>query len=167
VHPRQWLLRHSGASPESHADGTHYPGTHIAGCYNRLIAEVAGHRIENEDIVNAPSWLPLTFRIGGGPWLGSREFETLESHQVLDLRGGVLKRRLRVRDAQGRETTIRQRWFVHMEYRHLAGLSVTTTPENWSGPVTVRSAIDGNVTNAGVARYRSLRGDHLIPIEAV
>jgi trehalose/maltose hydrolase-like predicted phosphorylase len=156
-----------GASPESHDDGIHYPGTYIAGCYNRLITEIAGHRIVNEDIVNAPNWLPLTFRIGDGPWLGSPDFETLESRQVLDLHGGVLKRRLRVRDAQGRETTIQQRRFVHMEYRHLAGLSVAITPENWSGPVTVRSAIDGNVTNAGVARYGSLRGDHLVLVEAV
>ena len=156
-----------GAWPESHADGIHYPGTYIAGCYNRLTTEVAGHRVENEEIVNAPNWLPLSFRIGEGPWLGAVDFDTLESHQVLDLRRGVLDRWLRVRDAHGRETAIRQRRFVHMEDRHLAGLSIAITPENWSGPVTVRSGIDGDVANEGVARYSGLRGDHLVPVDAV
>jgi trehalose/maltose hydrolase-like predicted phosphorylase len=156
-----------GAWPESRADGIHYPGTYIAGCYNRLTTEVAGHRVENEEIVNAPNWLPLSFRIGDGPWLGGVDFDTLESHQMLDLRRGVLDRWLRVRDAQGHETVIRQRRFVHMDDRHLAGLSVAITAENWSGPITLRSGIDGDVANAGVARYSGLRGDHLVPVEAV
>jgi alpha,alpha-trehalase len=156
-----------GAWPESRADGIHYPGTYIAGCYNRLITQVAGRWVENEDIVNAPNWIPLSFRIGDGPWLGTPDFDMLESQQVLNLRCGVLERRFRVRDAQERETIIRQRRFVHMEDRHLAGMSVEITPENWSGPVTLRSGIDGDVTNAGVARYRNLRGDHLVPVEAL
>lgn len=161
------LFATRGAWPESRADGIHYPGTYIAGCYDRLTTQVAGRRVENEDIVNAPNWLPLSFRIGDGPWLGSVDFETPESRQVLDLRRGVLDRWLRVRDAQGRITVIQQRRFVHMEDRHLAGLSVAITPENWSGPVTVRSGIDGDISNTGVARYASFRGDHLVPIEAV
>lgn len=156
-----------GAWPESHADGIHYPGTYLAGCYDRLATEVAGRRIENEEMVNAPNWLPLSFRIGDGPWLGAADLEMLESRQVLDLRHGVLDRWLRVRDTQGRETAVRQRRFVHMEDRHLAGLAVAITPENWSGPLTVRSGIDGDVVNTGVARYSGLRHDHLVPVEAV
>jgi len=38
-------------------------------------------------------------------------------------------------------------------------------PEDWSGPLEVRSGLDGTVINSGVARYRSLRGDHLVPRE--
>ena len=37
--------------------------------------------------------------------------------------------------------------------------------ENWSGPIEVRSALDGTVTNSGVARYQGLRCDHLVPVE--
>ena len=57
-----------GAAPESRADGTHYPGTYIAGCYNELRTEIAGRTVENESLVNAPNWLPLTFapRTGRG-----------------------------------------------------------------------------------------------------
>jgi trehalose/maltose hydrolase-like predicted phosphorylase len=49
----------------------HYPGTYLAGGYNRLVSEVAGRKVENEDLVNMPNWLPLTFRIDDGPGSGS------------------------------------------------------------------------------------------------
>ena len=49
---------------------------------------------------------------------------------------------------------------------HLAALETTFVPENWSGSLEVRSALDGTVTNAGVARYRALDGRHLVPVEA-
>ena len=42
------------AAEESRADGTHYPGTYLAGGYNRLATEVAGKTIVNEDLVNFP-----------------------------------------------------------------------------------------------------------------
>ena len=51
-----------GAPPEARADEVHYPGTYVAGCYNRLVTEVAGRSVDNEDIVNVPNWLPLTYR---------------------------------------------------------------------------------------------------------
>src|SRR5262245_27918817 len=50
-----------GCVPEARADGTHYPGTYVAGCYNRLISDVEGHVREDESIVNLPNWLPFTF----------------------------------------------------------------------------------------------------------
>ena len=58
-----------GAAEESRADGVHYPGTYLAGGYNRLATEVAGRVVVNEDLVNFPNWLPLTFRPAGGEWL--------------------------------------------------------------------------------------------------
>jgi Trehalose and maltose hydrolases (possible phosphorylases) len=42
-----------GAAPESTADGTHYPGTYVAGCYDRLTSEVDGRAVENE-ILSTP-----------------------------------------------------------------------------------------------------------------
>src|SRR5215471_2656089 len=42
-----------GAAPESRADGVHYPGTYIAGCFNQLRTEVAGRAVESESVVNA------------------------------------------------------------------------------------------------------------------
>ena len=154
-----------GAAPESTADDVHYPGTYIAGCYNRLVTEIAGRAVDNEDIVNVPNWLPLTFRIADGEWFDVHRLELLDYRQQLDLRWGVLTRVMRARDAAGRVMRVTQRRFVHMSEPHLAALETTITSENWSGPIELRSALDGTVTNSGVARYRGLRGDHLLPVE--
>jgi trehalose/maltose hydrolase-like predicted phosphorylase len=53
-----------------------------------------------------------------------------------------------------------------MEQPHLAAQRVTITPENWSGALVVRVALDGRVSNAGVLRYRSFAAHHLRNVEA-
>ena len=58
------------------------------------------------------------------------------------------------------------RRFVHLGFQHLAGLEVVITPENWSGPLEIRTALDGRVLNAGVARYQALNNKHLIGVES-
>ncbi len=155
-----------GAAPESSADGVHYPGTYVTGGYNRLKTEIAGETIENESLVNLPNWLPLTFRFGGGDWFDVGEVNLLEYRQELDLRQGVLSRLVRFADGKGRRTRLFQRRFVSMANEHLAGLETTIVAENWSGRLSVRSALDGRVTNSGVERYRQLNNQHLTPIEA-
>lgn len=152
-----------GAAPESHADGVHYPGTYVAGLYNRLTDAVAGERIENESLVNVPNWLPFIFRAGDGPWFRPEAVTLLEHRQELDLYRGVLTRWVRLRDPDGRTTRLTQRRFVHMADPHLCGLQTVIVPEDWSGPLRVRSALDATVTNRGVARYRDLSGEHLAP----
>ena len=61
-----------GALPEAEADDVNYPGTYVAGLYNRAETEIAGRTVENEDLVNVPNWLPLRFRIAGGQWFDVR-----------------------------------------------------------------------------------------------
>jgi beta-phosphoglucomutase family hydrolase len=158
-----------GAAPEAPLDGPpgrpHYPGTYLAGGYDRLTTRVAGRDVENEDLVNLPNWLPLTFRPRGGAWLDLAQVEILAYRQSLDLLTGTLRRELRVRDGQGRTTRIRERRLVHLAERHVAALEWMIVPEDWSGPLALRATLDGQVRNDGVARYRDLRGDHLLPME--
>ncbi|HEV2825214.1 MAG TPA: glycoside hydrolase family 65 protein, partial [Actinomycetota bacterium] len=149
-----------GALPEAAADEIHYPGTYVAGLYNRAETEVAGRTVVNEDLVNVPNWLPLRFRVAGGPWFDVEAAEVLEHRLELDLRQGTLTRVLRWQD-QGRRTSVVQRRLVSMKDQHLAGLETTFTAENWSGTMQVRSGLDGRVLNAGVKRYRDLNGQHL------
>ncbi len=155
-----------GAAPEADADGIHYPGTYAAGCYNRLTSEVAGRDVEDESIVNLPNWLPLSFRIEDGEWFDISTVQLAEYRQELDLRRAVLTRRVRFRDAEGRETAITQRRFVSMASPNVAALETTLLPVDWSGSVTFRSALDGRVTNGGVARYRGLSSRHLARVDA-
>jgi hypothetical protein len=114
-----------GALPEAEADDVHYPGTYVAGLYNRARTEIAGRTVENEDLVNVPNWLPLAFRVAGGPWFDMASAEVLEHRLELDLRQGILTRRLRFKDGEGRRTTVLQRRLVSMKDQHLAGLEAT------------------------------------------
>ncbi|QKG27120.1 glycoside hydrolase family 65 protein [Actinomadura verrucosospora] len=154
-----------GAAPESSADGVHYPGTYVAGCYDRSATDVAGYRADNADLVNVPNWLPLTFRAAQGEWFDvDRTFaegRLLSYEQQLDLRRGVLTRLFRFRDTAGRTCRVAQRRIVSMEDPHLAAMETTIVPEDWSGTIEVRSAVDGRIANTGVARYRTLPGEHL------
>lgn len=155
-----------GAAPESEADAIHYPGTYLAGGYNRLKTKIAGRIVENEDLVNLPNWLPLSFRFEGGNWFSLRKVDLLSYRQELDLKQGLLLRTFRFQDAHGRWTTVTSRRFVHLGSHHLAGLELIITPENWSGALHFRSALDGRVVNAGVARYQDLNNRHLHFLES-
>ena len=149
------------ALPEAEADGVHYPGTYVAGLYNRLVSQVGGRDVENEDLVNVPNWLPLRFRVDGGRWFDVSRAD-VEVHRLeLDMRRGTLTRHLIWREPDGRRTSMVQHRFVSRNDEHLAGLATEFTAENWSGTLTVPAGLDGRVVNAGVARYRDLNGRHL------
>lgn len=155
-----------GAHAESQADNIHYPGTYLAGGYNRLKSKVKGRVIENEDLVNMPNWLYLTFRINGSNWFKIDEVKVQHYRQELDIKEGLLLREVQFKDNQGRITSLKSQRLVHMGNPHLAALQTEVTAENWSGSLEFKSALDGTVVNSGVERYRGLSNKHLEPVEA-
>lgn len=154
-----------GAGPEAAADDIHYPGTYLAGGYNRLSTEIAGKVVENEDLVNLPNWLVLRFRTPGCKWFKPTDVNILDYRQELDIKNGLLFRTIRFQDEQGRVTRVASRRLVHMANPHLAALETKFTAENWSGQLEVHSALDGRVVNAGVERYQELNNNHLEPLK--
>ena len=150
-----------GCAPEAVASESHYPGTYAAGVYNELADSVAGRTIENESLVNLPNWLPLAFRINGGPWFDIDDVELLSYRQTFDLRQATLIRRLRFRDRAGQITALTQQRFASMHQPHVLAMQTIVTAENWSGTVQFRSLLDGSVRNDLIERYRSLSSTHL------
>ncbi len=146
------------------ADGVHYPGTYAHGGYNRETTIMGGLPVLNEDLVNLPNWAVLKLRIGDEEVVRLHDIELLFYRHEYDFRTPMLVRTLRFRDRFGRETALRSRRFVSMAHVHQAAIEWTLTPENWSGKLEIVSALDGRVTNAGVARYRELEGRHLDPV---
>jgi trehalose/maltose hydrolase-like predicted phosphorylase len=156
-----------GALPECAADEVHYPGTYVAGCYDRLTSQVAGRQVENEDTVNLPNWLPLRFRRAGEQWLSPDTGTVLGHDQALQLSSGVLERRTRYGLGEGRTLCVRQLRLVHMADPHLAALRTEFTVEGGTGApdeLEVEAALDGGVINAGVPRYHDLDGRHLVHV---
>ncbi|MBO0685954.1 MAG: trehalose-phosphatase, partial [Candidatus Dormibacteraeota bacterium] len=153
-----------GAAEWADVDEVHYPGTYSHGCYNRETTILGGQPVLNEDLVNLPNWMILKLQAEGGDPISLDSVELLDYRHDLDVRTATVRRSLRFRDPAGRETTLVSRRFVSMADMHLAGLEWTITAENWSGEMTVITALDGRVTNQGVERYRQLEGRHLHPM---
>jgi beta-phosphoglucomutase family hydrolase len=155
-----------GAATWAEADGVHYPGTYVAGAYNRIQTDIAGRTVENEDLVNFPNWLALGFRIGTGDWFDEREVAVLAYRQELDLRHGVLLKTISFEDDCGRRSTLTERRLVSMADMHKGAVELTLVAENWSGKLAVRSAIDGRIVNAGALLYREFNNRHLVPLQS-
>ncbi len=153
-----------GAAEWEDADGVHYPGTYVHGIYNRETTIFGGLPVLNEDLVNLPNWLVLKLRVEGEDAIRLADVEVLDYTHRFDIRDAMVVRELRFRDRSARETTLRSRRFVSMADVHGAGIEWTLIAENWSGHVEIVSAIDGRVTNSGVARYEALEGRHLDPV---
>ncbi|GLV97837.1 glycoside hydrolase family 65 protein [Streptomyces lavendulae] len=156
-----------GSAPESVADEIHYPGTYLAGCYDRLDSTVGGRTVSNEDMVRLPDWTALRYRClpegaPPGDWLTPDHPSLRHSHVSLDLRAGTLTRRMLFHDAEGRRLGVTHTRLVHMGDPNLAAQNTVFRAYGWGGGIEVESVLDGGVTNAGVERYRALAGRHLV-----
>lgn len=138
----------------------HYPGTYLAGIYNRAISKIADKKLINEDLINFPNWLPITFKTPHGEWLDIQEVSILSFLEILHLKKGLLKKTVKIQDSDGRIFTIHSLRFVSQHNPHLAGIRYTIESDNWEGPLTIRSSLIGDVSNAGVARYQALNTHH-------
>jgi len=180
-----WILRYTEWKPEEHAlreglctvgngviacrgafeeqteNDYNYPGTYMAGGYNRATSQVADKEIENEDLVNWPNWLYLTFRHEDGEWFDLTQVDVLDYIQELDLKKGILTRKIKFVDRKERISSLISKRVVSMNNPHEAGIEWILIPENWSGPITIRSGIDGRIRNHGVKRYRDLESRHI------
>lgn len=155
-----------GATPESPADAVHYPGTYAAGCYNWLPSQVAEKQVGNEDMVNLPDWTRLRYRClpqdgPAGDWLTPDDESLRHHHVVLDLHAGTLTRSMLYQDGHGRRLGVTHTRLVHMADPYLAAQQSTFRAYGWRGTIEIQSVLDGDVTNAGVARYQALDGRHL------
>ena len=153
-----------GTAEWEDADEVHYPGTYAHGLYNRETTIMGGRPVLNEDLVNLPNWLVLMLKIEDEDAIRLGNVELLEYRHSYDIGTAMVIREMRFRDRSDRVTSLRSRRFASMAHSHQAALEWTLTAENWSGAVDIVSAIDGRVTNGGVARYRELVGRHLDPV---
>ena len=154
-----------GALDEVDAGGPHSPGTYLAGGYDRAETEIEGKLLENEDLVNWPNWLPVTFRMPSGKWFAPDAVDILQFRIRLDLRQALLCRHERFRDDDGNRFDLRCRRMVHMGRPHLAATEWTLTSLDWEGDLEFRTALDGDVVNSNVERYRDLEGRHVEIVE--
>ncbi len=156
-----------GAMEESSANSVNYPGTYVSGLFNRLVSRVGDRDIENEDFVNIPNWLPVSFRIEEGPWFNFTPDPSIEIRNIkrtLDMQSGQVQREMVIEDSEGRLTRLKSSRFASMHDPHLAGLRYSVTPLNYEAKIEIRAQLRGDHKNAGVERYNDLNQQHLVPL---
>ena len=154
-----------GSLEESLTSECNYPGTYMAGVYNRLKSPVGNREVENEDFVNALNWTTISFKVAEGNWFDPNTDEVVELERTIDFRNGVLIKRMLVRDTDGRETLVESRRIASMANQHHAAIDYSITPLNYSGYVRVKSGLSLPEKNDGVERYRQLNQKHIAPLE--
>lgn len=150
-----------GALEETEISGTNYPGTYIAGLYNRLVSKVSGKDIENEDFVNCPNWHNFNFRIDDGDFLNINQTKIVSIKRKLNFSNGLLLKEMVVEDKKGRQTSVKSKRIASMANPHLVAATYSVKPLNYKGFVEIKSVNNGNIINDGVKRYRDLNQQHL------
>ncbi|MCI0752301.1 glycoside hydrolase family 65 protein [Teichococcus vastitatis] len=151
-----------GTACWAEADETHYPGTYLAGLYNRLPDLIEGEPVNNESLVNLPNGLLLNFRVEGERrWFAPEAVQILRYRHALDGGTGITRREVLFEDGEGRRTALTEDRLVSMAQPHLAALRLEIAPQNWSGRLEVRAAIEGDVINGSVNCLRPFASRHL------
>jgi len=154
-----------GAMEEADAGEKNYPGTYIAGLYNRLVSKVGDRDVENEDFVNCPNWLKMQVNLNFDSPFDINQTRIIEIERSLNIKTGLSERSMIIEDEQERQTKIVSRRMASMDNPHLAGMTYEITPLNYSAHLTFQTGINGAVINDGVERYRQLNQQHLKPIK--
>ncbi|MDD3741583.1 MAG: beta-phosphoglucomutase family hydrolase [Bacteroidales bacterium] len=150
-----------GCFCEEKTSNNHYPGTYMAGVYNKLPSVIQGKTVYNEDLVNCPNWLFTSFKIDDDDWINSESFRIIDIERTLDLKKGILSGWALVEDKKGRQTMIESVRCVSMFDKNLAGIEYSVTPLNYSGKISIKTGLDADIINDGVSRYRDLNQKHL------
>ena len=126
------------------------PGTYINGIYETepiVYGEyMAKQPTEYQSMVNVTDWKGLKIL------LDSEEFSMFSGvvedySRTLDLKEGVLRRELTWTSPKGRRLQIAFERFISHANKHLALLRCSIMPLNFSGTITLRSHINGAVSN--------------------
>lgn len=113
------------------------PATFLAGAFEA--SEAPGGTLE---LTKLPDWTQLRVLVEGVP-LSLETGTTLDHRRILDLQHGLFFRTWRHEDEQGRVTALTCVRAVCHHDRHLLLQSVTITPENYSGTISIESFTEG------------------------
>ncbi|MEI6972445.1 MAG: glycoside hydrolase family 65 protein, partial [bacterium] len=108
--------------------------------------------ISISELANVPDWLPFTVLLDGERFsLDSGRVRRFE--RILDLRTGLLTRRVEWVSPRGRAATVEFERFASMADEHVALIRCRVTPA-FRGTVEFRAALNGNMDNEGLAHWR-------------
>ncbi len=104
------------------------------------------------ELANAPDWLALSILLNGERFSLASGI-VLDFQRELDLRSGLLTRRVRWQSPSGHVATLLFERFASLAEEHLLALRCQVTPE-FDGEVEIRAALNGNMDNEGLAHWQ-------------
>lgn len=131
-------------------------GTYVAGVFDKSEAQVT-------ELVNLPFFFGLHI-YANGVRVDAAECKVLDFYRALDLKQGLLYKRVRYEDPNGNITKVEGYRFISQHDRQRAGMRYEVTAENYSGLVSVESITDGTTVN--MANSPQERVKHYIIREA-
>lgn len=135
------------------------PGIYINGIYETepiIYGEfMANQPQEYQTMINITDWQGIKILTQ------HEEFSMVQGKveaysRTLDLKEGVLRRELIWTSPSGRRTKIFFERFISQINKHVAYQRCSVTPLNWSGNLTIRSLVNGDVTNYHHLREKAL-----------
>ena len=125
-------------------------GTFVAGLFDKFPNQVT-------ELPNLPDWLAIEIELAGERFKMT-EGQILDYKRVLDLRKGILYRKIKWQSPTGLITSLAFRRFVSVSNKHLMGINLQITPENYSGEIIIKSRLNGQVTNDGTQHFVEIEG---------
>lgn len=122
-----------------------YPGDQPATLINGVFDDVP---IIQTELAGVPDWLSLQLIVEGERF-SLDQGRVLAHERTLDMRTGMLTRRLQWRSPAGRTVEVRSERWASMDNEHLCVLRYGVTALNFAGEVELRAEIDATVENPG------------------
>lgn len=113
--------------------------TFIAGIYDYFVPG-------KTDMVNTPDFWKTNIYIKGKKF-SFHSGHIIDYSKSLNMKEGILRRKLVWKDAKGNETRIDTTKLLSLDSVHDAVLSISITPLNYSGEIVIETGIDADVRN--------------------
>jgi len=126
-----------------------YPNDIPATLLNGLYDEIP---VFHTELANAPDWTCFHLLIEEGPF-SLRRGKVLLHERTLDLRDGILRRRVQWRSPQGQTVEIQTMRFTSMADPHLCVQLYAVTVLDFDGEVRLWTWLDGKAENPGIPPF--------------
>ncbi|MBP7496797.1 MAG: beta-phosphoglucomutase family hydrolase, partial [Bacteroidales bacterium] len=154
-----------GAAEESQPDNNHYPGTYIAGVYNKLQSVVADKTVTNEDFVNCQDFRAFNIKINDKEISNYEKLKNSFLIRYFNIKSGILEKHLFYKFSNNALIALSSERFASMANPHLYLIDFNILTDDLPANIEISTGINADINNRGVERYKDLNSSHLTTSE--